>query len=507
MTEPFDAPMFGSFEDTGLDSSTCFTSNTRYLPYGHTEETGDGIKQPADPPEVAWEDVKWGDLQKECLLKNEERYENVTFSANQSTIFRYAEYSDVVDVDDTLYYGDEAQSEGNKKGKKGLKYRTRSAVVFQVQESQEWTLDATQYVRSVIMELSLHTGGEYEVFIFIEVSDDAQPIFNNQGVRHKIIERSVPREFQGITHLFNRRLLKHWYPNVHDDVVKPPYTYAPLQLLSLARPDIEFFWLMDVDARYTGHHYNHLETVAEWSKAQPRQVLWEAASQMYMKGVHKSWENFTVEIREAAKKSLIRGPLLTLGVDPIGPDPPLFHRGKDLWGIGEEADMITFGSVFDPVTSAFLARNEVDNFPEGIKHTPRRATAFSSMTRTSKRLLRAMHYGQFTEGMNMAPSMFPASTALHHGLKLVAFPNPIFLDATISPSALEQTFNHPDWGKHTFDSPYKYKDLWRRMTFAIATDEESTFASQLYRRWLGSDEQHTKGLCLPGILLHPIRGL
>ena len=137
---------------------------------------------------------------------------------------------------------------------------------------------------------------------------------------------------------------------------------------------------------------------------------------------------------------------MTKGVEPLGPAPPLSHIGRDRWGIGEEADLITFGPVFNPEGSAFLARDEIDNYPDGIKFTPRRATAFSSMTRTSKRLLRAMHYGQFTQGMNMNPSMFAASTALHHGLKVAAFPTPIYLDAIIAPDQLEAQFNRPDWG-------------------------------------------------------------
>ena len=501
-------PTFGSFEDTGLDSITCFGSDARYRPYGYTEEDNDRAEKSSASLEVMWEDVKWGDLQRECILKNGDRYEDVD-PVNQSTIFRYAEYSDVENIDETLYFPEGFEDNESKgKGKGGPKIKKRSAVVFQMQESKEWTLDTTQYVRSVIMELSLHTGGEYEVFILIEVADDAQPIFNNRGVHQKILERSVPREFQGVSLLFNRKLLEHWYPRAQKEinVLRSPQSYAPLQLLSLARPDIEFFWQMDVDARYTGHHYDHLERVADWSKAQPREVLWEKASQVYMKGVHKSWNDFTAAIKNSAKKSTIRGPLRTRGITPVGPEPPMMLRGKDRWGIGEDADLITFGQVFDPVGSWFPAKREVDNYPDGVEGTPRRATPFSTITRTSKRLLRAMHHGQVTLGTNMSPLMFPASTALHHGLKVVAFPIPIFLDVTIAPEKLHKEFNS-EWGRHTYDSPFKYTEIWRRMTFAISVWEDSTFADELYKKWLGYDEKHTKGLCLPGIMLHPIQGV
>ena len=500
--------MFGSFEDTGLDPTACFSSDGRYRPYGYTEEDDDAIVKASAPSEVIWEDVKWGDLQRECILKNGDRYEDVD-PVNQSTVFRYAEYSDVANIDAALHFPkNHEQSETREKAEEGPQHKKRNGVVFQMQESKEWTLDTTQYVRSMIMELSLHTGGEYEVFILIEVADDAQPIFNNRGVHQKILERSVPREFQSISFLFNSKLLEHWYPKTQNggNVVQPPHTYAPLQLLSLARPDIDFFWQLDVAARYTGHHYDHLERVADWSKAQPREVLWEVATQVYMKGVHKSWDEFRAQIKNSARKSTVRGPLRTKGIQPIGPHPPMMLRGKDRWGIGEDADLITFGPVFDPSGSSFPATGEVDNYPGGVEGTPKRATPFPTMARTSKRLLRAMHHGQVTLGTNMSPSMFPASTALHHGLKVVAFPTPIFLDATVPPQKLHKEFNSK-WGRYTYDSPYKYANLWRRMTFAISAYGESTFADELYKRWLGYDEKHTHGLCLPGMLLHPIQGV
>lgn len=461
------------------------------------------------PSNVIWEDVNWGKLQKKCIMRNQDRYENVT-ALNQDIAFRYAEYADIRGVDETLYFPkDHDQSKRKRNAQERPKNKTRTAIVFEVQESREWTLDTTQYVRSMIMELSLHTGGEYEVLILIEVSDDSEPIFNNPGVYHKIIERSVPREFREISFLFNRKLMKHWYPKVprktSDDFSSN--AYAPLQLLSLSRPDLEFFWLMDVDARYTGHHYDHLETISAWSKAQSREVLWELSSQLYMREIHKSWKDFASKVRSLARKATIRGPLRAKGIEPVGPQPPMMLSGKDRWGIGEEADLITLGPVFDPKGSSFQGKADIANYPEGAGNPPQRATAFSTITRTSKRLLRAMHHGQLTLGTHMPPTLFPASTALHHGLKVVAFPLPIFLDATVSPEQIEAEFNHPDWGRHTYDTPYKYADFWRRMTFAISVDELPTFADELYKRWLGYDPKQTRGLCLPGLLLRPVHGV
>ena len=65
MTVEFlDDPIFGSFEETGLDSATCFSSDGRYGPYGYIEEGDDGMVTASARSEVIWEDVKWGDLQR-----------------------------------------------------------------------------------------------------------------------------------------------------------------------------------------------------------------------------------------------------------------------------------------------------------------------------------------------------------------------------------------------------------------------------------------------------------
>lgn len=269
-----------------------------------------------------------------------------------------------------------------------------------------------------------------------------------------------------------------------------------LQLLSLVRPDLEHFWLIDLDVRYTGHHYHHLETMSTWAKEQPRKFLWERASRYYIKDVHGPWANFSSLIAnhtivgfekpgEEGGSWGIWGPQLTQGIVPIGPEPPTNSPEEDdfQWGVSEEADMINLAPVFDTTGTTFVAKESVDHYPTGTQ-TPRRATGTTSMMRVSKRLLRAMHHGQITLGASMAPEMYPASTALHHGLKLVVFPTPVFLDFAKSPQAINQAFNQ-DEGKTVLNLPPLHDGTWHRMSYWASIDDKTTYPDELYKRWLG----------------------
>ena len=272
----------------------------------------------------------------------------------------------------------------------------------------------------------------------------------------------------------------------------------PLQLLSLLRPEIEQFWQIDMDARYTGHHYHHLETISAWAKEQPRKYLWERASRYYIPHVHSNWTNF-VEVVANYTSQVVKpldeggnpgnggvwGPERTEGVEPVGPPPPTESSANDSyeWGVGEDADMISLAPVFDPEGTSFVLKDKVEHYPDAI-HTPRRATGTTSMIRLSKRLLRAMHHGQVTSGFSMPPEMYPESTALHHGLKLVVFPLPVYLDYAKSPENMNAAFNAAE-GKTVLNTPPLHDATWHRMSYWASIDEKTTYPDELYKRWLG----------------------
>lgn len=261
-----------------------------------------------------------------------------------------------------------------------------------------------------------------------------------------------------------------------------------MELLSLLRPEIDFFWQMELDVRYTGHHYHHLETISAWTEAQPRKLQWERASRYYVPAVHGSWANFSAMIANTTKGGGVWGAQKTEGIIPVGPQPPTASPEEDNyeWGVGEGADMIVLSTVFDVSDvekNAFLFRKTKDRFPDGLK-TPARATATTPMIRMSKRLLRAMHHSQVTLGVHMFPEMYPESTTLHHGLKMVVFPLPVYMDFAKSPQWVNKAFNANE-GTTLLNSPYKYIPEWRRMTYWHTMDRVTNYPDELYKRWLG----------------------
>lgn len=65
------------------------------------------------------------------------------------------------------------------------------------------------------MELSLHTGGEYELFLLVDVKDPILPISQDIDIR-RVMETYIPAEFHDMTILFNEETLKSWYPKIDE---------------------------------------------------------------------------------------------------------------------------------------------------------------------------------------------------------------------------------------------------------------------------------------------------
>ena len=216
-------PIIGSYSETGLESDFCFDRHARYDPYGYEDEFFSAAGGQADHEEsskVTWKDVRWGELQRNCLARNEDRYEPARFP-NRTDIapshdkFWLPTKEDHEDVHSTLILPPEKSEEGSTyrwwKANQP-RYRKKQALVLRTWDGNEWTVDTMQYVRSFIMELGLHSGLEYEVIILVEIKDCTIPIFQDEKLYKETLLKSVPEEFADITILFNRVFLETWYP-------------------------------------------------------------------------------------------------------------------------------------------------------------------------------------------------------------------------------------------------------------------------------------------------------
>ena len=194
-----DAPL-GSSKAIGLDQSVCFERHGRYGAYGSSisghRPASEGISPPSD---VNWEQVDWASLQSKCIEENADRFNMLPRPMPG-------------DVNYEKVAPDSYRQDGIAK--------PRSAVVFRAYDGFKYTSDMLRVMRSVITELSLGSGGEYEVFLLVEVKDVTLPIFDNRTVYDQVLRDSVPREFWNMTVLWNTALWGQWYPKLPESTRK-----------------------------------------------------------------------------------------------------------------------------------------------------------------------------------------------------------------------------------------------------------------------------------------------
>ncbi|TKA81600.1 hypothetical protein B0A55_03546 [Friedmanniomyces simplex] len=534
------------------DASHCFDRYNRFGPYGYGQgERGEvqGWQRPVVKPD--WSSVRWDQLQAQCLESNKKRYAP---DARQPTILR----PDVaVPVD--------AKPKRPLKTKKPA-YHPRTAVLVRTWQGYGYTENDLQTLRAMITELSLLSGGEYQVFLLVAVGDRGVDISSNPQVYDDILHESIPREFQGIAVLWDDMLLQTLYPKVGDWSVKW-HQYMPVQWFSETHPEFDFIWNLEPDMRYTGNHYHFFESLSTFAKAVPRKYLWERNQRYYIPSAG-SYSDFVLDTVEAVETGMRDGmatpvwgpqPYSPTEQTPLGPTPPTSEKDDSFeWGMGVEADLITLSPIVDPKQTEWENKDMIWNYIPGIHpnlsdtdedpedksfhypeyaNVPRRAT-LSPLLRFSRRQLHAMHT-ENTAGRALASEMFPASIALQHGLKAVYAPHPVWADRKWLAWYADAIFNSNEnktaqWGQQS-DSVY---NMDRSHNFGgLSYSSTSGFPTVLYRRWLGFaayeeapvspiDGLGGKGyedggfivdlgngvesiggkgrMCLPGMLLHPV---
>lgn len=266
-----------------------------------------------------------------------------------------------------------------------------------------------------------------------------------------------------------------------------------MQIFSRLHPQYDYIWQFEMDSRYTGHLYHLLRQATEFAKRQPRKHLWERNSYFYIPAVHGTWEELTNMVdKEVSGHDSVWGPRPAEGIDveEEASVPPVPNPDDDArsWGVGEEADLITWLPHFNPAGVEWPFRGRIFNFPQG-ENMPRRA-AVVAMSRVSARLLRLLHTDKAEKGVGLASEMSLASWALFYGLKAVQVPQPLFHDYAWDPAELNRRANSGDprgevnAGFTSMWSWNQHHDILFNTTFMF----RSAFAEKLYRAWLGYGE-------------------
>ncbi|KAI0416852.1 hypothetical protein F5X98DRAFT_169011 [Xylaria grammica] len=504
------APFWGDYETLEIAPNRCYERFGRFGPYGYSysrEEGGLGLsghsthagaeKVQVMVDKVDYRKVEWGRAQKRCFEKNKKRFN-----------------------------GKNAAS-GRVYNKRTL---PRSAFVLRTWTGYEYSDIQLLTMRAMINELSLQSGGEYDVHLLVHVKDNGLPIWASKEVYNRILRENVPEEFWGIATLWSERQLETYYPGPflkQDNVANFAGTdvygvyraaHFALQWFSQEHQEYDFIWNWEMDLRYVGHYYEFLNGASNWAAKQPRKFMWERNSRFWIPEYHGPWRNFSALV---AKETTEGGETPVWGPaqfragkyealpPPKDTKPPTtFEKDNYEWGVGEAADLITFDPMFDPSKSGWVFRDDVTGYDTSVAAPPRRA-AIVTVERLSRRLLNTMHEETWRMHHTMFPEMWPPSVAFHHGYKALYAPHPVYFDRNWALDVLDKTFNKP---VTPADSPFgRGEHNMLGSTFYY----NSGFSGALWRRWLGatengegglkSEEDGTDRMCLRPLLHHPIK--
>lgn len=538
-------PALGSYDLLGIRDDICYDRFGRYGPYGlgyslREGGVGEGMDTENEESDHVWEKtgkidyhkVDWGKLQQRCFESNRQR-------------FMAAEELE----EDGKYPSD--KSSQSRLGPGSKQKVGRIAVVIRTYVGFSWTHLAILNFRAMVSELSLRSGGEYDVHFLLHVKDNDIPIWADGETVQSILDMNMPGEFHSITTLWSEAQMRLLYPGYWGDPVENPSNtdvygvyrsaHMPLQHFAMMHPEYEHFWNWEMDMRYVGNYYELFHRLGEWAKEQSRKEMWERSQKYYVPEFHGSWSNFTELVHqetEASGRESVIGPVSFSGKQSLrGQErgqtfmPPSCTSGGNLTqcGVGEEADLITLNPIFDTQDSGWVFAQDVTGYDLSLPTPPRRC-AIVTASRLSRRLLEAMHEETWRQHHSMFSEMFPASMALHHGMKAVYAPHPVYLDRKWDIDAVEWAFNggreHSTSGK---GSPFDVNNEHNHAGTSWYYNSE--FAGLLWRRWLGfaqydgrgenggragegtlrggkaeeSRKDSTGRLCLRSVLLHPIK--
>lgn len=537
-------PAYGSSSVLNLSEEYCFDRYGRLGPYGFGYSSpkggiGAGIEGERENANTVWaaqsainySNISWHKTQVVCLEKNKHRFAPIAPTAPDAW-------------KDTL-----VKREGMTSNNTIHRTVPKTAFIIRTWSDYNYTPEAKLYLRSLISELALTSGGEYTVHFLIHVKNDNEPIWADPDTYDRIQRHSLPEEFRGMGTLWSERQMNLIYGGLHDTFYRDRHVHGvyrsahfPLQWFAHQHPEYEYFWNWEMDTRYTGHWLTLFEKARAWAKEQPRKGLWERNERFYVPEVHGTWEDFKQMVRVQSEMPVQattnkwanvgppgspqtsnqidkpiwgpRSPSLGFTAFETDPIPPTtYERDKYTWGVGEEADLITFNPIFDPDRTDWILREDVTSYDLKQGFPPRRTSVVAS-SRLSRRLLTTMHNETVFHGHTMFTEMFPASMALHHGLKAAYAPNPVYIDRKWPIKYLVKVLNAGKNGAVGGARTTVFGDIMQHNLRGVSWHYNTGFAPNLWRRWLGYRVDNDGGeefeinnegrMCLPPILLHPI---
>jgi hypothetical protein len=494
----FPNPLFGLHKELGIDDEVCYDRVNRLAPYGlgiAVEEGGLGHMTEGDNEGlenidvIDWRGVQWQKAQTSCFEKN----------SDQIT--------------------------------------SRNALVFRTWSTFHYTEYHIAMIRAIISELALATGGQFTVHFLIHVQDDTLPIWASSELYNQILRDSLPEEFRGMGTLWSVSQMKLIYPppfpdslvNFSGGEIYEAYRslHFPLQFFAEKHPEYDYFWQWEMDMRVTGHYHELLSQIVWWAESQPRDHAWERSSRLYVPELYDySYDDYAeavIEETRAANQTPVSGPQIPHERLLVIPEQELPEDQDEI------TDLITFNPLFDPSRSRWAFRDDITGYNVTRDGRPPTRAALITASRMSRRLLLLMHQETYANKHTMFPEMFPASIALHYGLKAIYAPLPLYFDRDWPAKHADEIFNNApvtvEDAKKGMDHGHGHfhgeggsvfgpgEHVFRGATYY----SNAGFAGYLWRRWLGRENGNNEiaweseggsgsgRMCLPNMLLHPVK--
>lgn len=197
-------PLVGSHTALGLDH-TWVTATRRYGPYGFGQEKQPTPQQSSNSSLIDWETVDWKELQNQCLERNYARFPITTPPFDNTPRFRLRNQAKV-----GLKLG-----LGNGDGGSHTPFTGRIALILRTHDEYSYKEIDILNIRSLVTEVALGSGGEYTVVLLVNILDKNKRIHESKENYDAAFKAAnIPREFHGITVLWDENLLDSWYPKV-----------------------------------------------------------------------------------------------------------------------------------------------------------------------------------------------------------------------------------------------------------------------------------------------------
>ncbi|KAK4641452.1 hypothetical protein QC761_501780 [Podospora bellae-mahoneyi] len=496
---PYPIPFAGSFEALGFDL-TYMTAENRYGPYGYGEDKQDYKRQKVD-----WANLDWGKLQNECFYRNRERFPEAAEPLNDTRIETRFTYRKNAPFSEIRHWHEFEPSR-------------RTAIVVRVWKGYEYSSEDMYYIRSLIAETSLKSGGEYQVILLVDMKDyeGYKPeIFASRELYEQgLKDAGVPPEFASIAILWDNRLLDSWYPDVEEHRTMWQ-VFQPMQLLALFYPEFDHWWQVEMDMRFMGDAGKMLDRLALFAREEPRKQALERATFWHMINEIGDYEEFSKQVDKANNGgSLAWGPMRVREILPIGPEPPVSDPRNETfhWGVGEEADVITTSYCNDAnKPNSWVFKEWIYGFKKGVQ-TPRYYCPPAIM-RGSRTLLLAIHQAQVEQGIRVPSEATLPSFALWHGLKLSFPQHPVFHRDNGDDKMQDEWWRGGPRASKSGNGP---DNLDHPRGMGLTFWWESDFPRQIFSAWTGRKleegvdfpwllHQQDGQIFAPNIIMHPMK--